>query len=155
VANNNGTATATTATPPSASPQDFVDLLVQTSFEVAAVVTRVGAEHDLSLTLVRVLGILRDRTLTMAELANYLGLERSTVTGLVDRAERRGLVIRRSSTADGRSIELLLSVAGHSLADEVAGTVSDQLTSVVEKLPPEVAAALPAVFAGLQEARAR
>jgi DNA-binding MarR family transcriptional regulator len=135
------------------STQDFVDLLVQTSFEVAAVVTRVGAEHDLSLTLVRVLGILRDRTLTMAELANYLGVERSTVTGLVDRAERRGLVIRRASAVDGRSVELVLSEAGHALADGAVATISQRLTPIVEKLPAEVAAALPAVLAGLHDAR--
>ena len=156
MANNTAaaTATATRTAVSTGSAQDLVDLLVQTSFEVAAIVTRVGAEHDLSLTLVRVIGILRDRTLTMADLANYLGLERSTVTGLVDRAERRGLVIRQSSAVDGRSIELVLSDAGHALADGVAGTVSNRLTPIVEKLPREVAAALPEVFARLKDARA-
>ena len=128
----------------------FVDILVQTSFEVIAVVTRAGAEHDLSLTLVRMLGILRDRTLTMADLATYLGLERSTVSGLVDRAERRGLVARRASASDGRSIELLLTAPGQELANAVADAVAERLGPVVEKLPAEIRGALPGALAQLQ-----
>ena len=129
---------------------DFIDLLVQTSFEVIAVVTRVGAEHDLSLTLVRMLGILRDRTLTMAELADYLGLERSTVTGLVDRAERRELVARRASSVDGRSVQLSLSAKGKALTDTASVSLSARLAPVVEKLPADIRDALPAALRQLQ-----
>ena len=139
------------SSPPPDAPQEFVDLLVQISFEVIAIVTRVGARHDLSLTLVRMLGILRDRTLTMAELAGYLGLERSTVTGLVDRAERRGLVARRASAVDGRSFELRLSEKGQALADGVADTVGSRLAPIVEKLPADIRYVLPAAFAQLQD----
>ena len=130
--------------------REFVDVLVQTSFEVVAIVTRVGAEHDLSLTLVRMLGILRDRTLTMAELASYLGLERSTVSGLVDRAERRNLVARRASAVDGRSIELRLSPSGQALAEQATGVVAERLMPIVERLPAEVRRALPAALEQLQ-----
>jgi len=38
------------------------------------VLNRIGTEHDLSLTQLRVLGILRDRRVKMSELAGYLGL---------------------------------------------------------------------------------
>src|ERR1700681_2371450 len=82
---------------------DLRDSLVQLSFGVIAVLSRVAAEHDLSLTQLRVLGILRDREPTMAELATYLGLERSTVSGLIDRAVKRGLVRRDASEDDGRA----------------------------------------------------
>ena len=78
---------------------DLRDTLVQVSFAVIAVLSRVAAEQDLSLTQLRVLGILRDREPTMAELATYLGLERSTVSGLIDRAVQRGLVRK---TTDSR-----------------------------------------------------
>src|ERR1700751_1075505 len=80
------------------------DGLVQVSFAVTAVLSRVAAEQDLSLTQLRVLGILRDREPTMAELATYLGLERSTVSGLIDRAVQRGLVQKTADSADGRSV---------------------------------------------------
>ena len=81
---------------------DLRDGLVQVSFAVIAALSRVAAEHDLSLTRLRVLGILRDREPTMAELATYLGLERSTVSGLVDRAVQRGLVRKTGDSAYGR-----------------------------------------------------
>lgn len=150
-----GNMTASEPRPATIAPsQELVDLLVQTSFEVIAIVTRVGAEHDLSLTLVRVLGILRDRTLTMAELARYLGLERSTVTGLVDRAERRGLVIRQESEVDGRSITLRLSSDGQALAAGAVATASERLTPIVERLPAELVKILPTLLGQLHEARA-
>ncbi|HEX4442044.1 MAG TPA: MarR family transcriptional regulator [Galbitalea sp.] len=129
--------------PASDATAAFMDLLVQTSFDVIAVVTRVGAEHDLSLTLVRMLGILRDRTLTMAELADYLGLKRSTVSGLVDRAERRELVARRTSSVDGRSVQLSLSPKGMALTNTASIALSARLSPVVEKLPGNIRDACP------------
>jgi MarR family transcriptional regulator, lower aerobic nicotinate degradation pathway regulator len=105
----------------------LVDDLVQTSFAVMAVLTRVGAAHDLSLTLLRLLGILRDRQPRMAELADHLGLEKSTVSGLVDRAERRGLVQRSTTPEDGRSVRVGLSAEGRRLARTVETEIADAL----------------------------
>jgi DNA-binding MarR family transcriptional regulator len=48
------------------------------------------AERDLSLTRLRLLGLLRDHRLREADLARYLGPEKSTIIGLVDRAESAG-----------------------------------------------------------------
>ena len=59
---------------------------MQTSFLTMATLSRIAADNDLSLTQLRVLAILRDRRLRMAELAAYLGLDKSTMTGLVARA---------------------------------------------------------------------
>ncbi len=57
-----------------------------------------------SLTRVRLIGILRDREPGMLELAQHINLEKSSASGLIDRAERRGLVARTpgpSATAYG------------------------------------------------------
>lgn len=102
---------------------DLVDALAQNAFRVVSVLSRVAAEHDLSLTQLRVLGILRDRRLRISELADYLGLERSTLTGLVDRAEQRGLVERGVDPSDRRAVEVGLAGQGLALADEVAGQI--------------------------------
>ena len=93
-----------------------VDALVQTSFTVMAHLSQVAAAHDLSLTRLRVLAILRDREPRLVELAAHLGLERSSVSGLVDRAVRRGLVRRDASEDDGRAVRLSLTKAGRELA---------------------------------------
>ena len=90
-----------------------------------SVLNRVAAEHDLSLTQLRVLAILRDGPRRMNVLAEHLGLERSTMSGLVDRAERRGLLSRRipAAAADGRAVEVVLTPAGRALARRGGGQV--------------------------------
>jgi hypothetical protein len=71
---------------PSDSSDGLMDGLVQTSFAVMAMVNRVGAKHDLSPTQMRVLAILSDRQPKMAQLAHHLGLDKSSISGLIDRA---------------------------------------------------------------------
>src|SRR6202021_1485219 len=69
---------------------DLIDALVTTSFATMAVLTRIAAEHELSLTQLRVLAILRDRRVKMTELAGYLGLDNTTIHGVFARAAKRG-----------------------------------------------------------------
>ena len=113
---------------------DLVDSLAQTSFTVIALLTRTAAEHDVSLTQLRALAILRDRVPTMAELAGFLGLERSSVSGLMDRAVRRGLVRRAVSSEDGRAVHVSLTTAGHRLAAQVGAEVADLLAPMTGRL---------------------
>ena len=70
---------------------------------------RIAAAHDVSIVQTRLLGILRDRHPTIKELAGFLQLDKSSVTGLVDRAEERGLVERIASTVDRRSVQVILT----------------------------------------------
>ncbi|ROS75428.1 MarR family winged helix-turn-helix transcriptional regulator [Cellulomonas sp. PhB143] len=97
-------------------PTGLVDGLVQLSFRVQAELADVAAEHGLSVVQTRMLGILRDREPLMRELAEHLGLDRSSTSGLVDRAERRGLVRRSPSTRDGRAVQVALTDAGREIA---------------------------------------
>jgi MarR family transcriptional regulator, lower aerobic nicotinate degradation pathway regulator len=110
------------------------DSLVQVSFAVTATLSRVAAEQDLSLTQLRVLGILRDREPTMAELAGYLGLERSTVSGLIDRAAQRGLVHKKTDPADGRSVRVSLSAEARRLTARVVDEIGELMTPLSDRL---------------------
>lgn len=105
----------------------LVDGLVQTSFVVMGVLTRVAADHDLSLTQLRMLGVLRDRRPRMAQLAALLGLDKSSVSGLIERAERRGLVRRVPSPQDARAVEVEATPDGLALARTGAAEVRDAL----------------------------
>src|ERR1700712_5111582 len=111
---NNGTASGAHG-----ASSDLLDALVQCSFVTMAALSRIGTEHDLSLTQLRVLGILRDRRLRMSQLAAYLGLDRSTLSGLVERAEKRGLLGRSPNPDDGRAIDVTLTAAGLRFAEQV------------------------------------
>jgi MarR family transcriptional regulator, lower aerobic nicotinate degradation pathway regulator len=110
------------------------DALVQISFALMAVLTEVAAEHDLSLTQLRVLGILRDREPTMADLATFTGLERSTVSGLIDRAAQRGLVTKTADPRDGRSVRVSLTESARVLVPEVTATVGDRIKPLTGQL---------------------
>lgn len=96
----------------SAPGEGLADTLVTTAFVTMAVINRIGAENDLSLSLIRVLGILWDRRPRMTELADYLGLEKQTMSGLVARAEKRGLVARAPNEEDGRATDVFLTGDG-------------------------------------------
>ena len=97
-----------------------VDGLAQLSFVIQGMLERRAAEYDLSIIQTRLLGVLRDRKPTMHELARFLGLDKSSVTGLVDRAERRGLVVRVPSTTDRRAVLVSLTDDGRSLVSQAA-----------------------------------
>ena len=114
----------------------LVDALVQAAFATMAVLNKVGAENDLSLTQLRVLAILRDRRLRMTALADYLGLEKSTMTGLVDRAEKRGLLERAPSPTDGRAVDVFLSPDGAELAERLYAEVGRSLSAMTNELIP-------------------
>jgi MarR family transcriptional regulator, lower aerobic nicotinate degradation pathway regulator len=113
---------------------DLRDSLVQVSFAVIAMLNRVAAEQDLSLTQLRVLGILRDREPTMAELATYLGLERSTVSGLIDRAVVRGLVRKNADSADGRSVRISLTAEARRLETRVIAEIGELMAPLTGRL---------------------
>lgn len=126
-------------TPPEADQSSseqaaLVDALVQTSFTTMAVLSKVGAEHDLSLTQLRVLGILRDRRLRMTELADFLGLDKSTMTGLVDRAEKRGLLERVRNADDGRAVDVRVTPLGAEVAERFSAEVARAVMSSTEAL---------------------
>jgi DNA-binding MarR family transcriptional regulator len=111
-----------------------VDGLAQLSFVVQAALERCAAEHDISVQQVRLCGVLRDRKPTMNELAKLLGLDKSSVSGLVDRAERRGLVERVPSATDRRATTVSLSIFGRKLVVEVAGRFEAEMTALVNGL---------------------
>lgn len=112
----------------------LLDALVQTSYAVIEVLTVVAARHELSLTLLRVIAILRDHTPSMSELAEHLGLDRSSVTGLVDRAVARGLLCRIGDERDRRSSRVTLTNIGHDLAETCAEEVICELEPLLARL---------------------
>ena len=113
---------------------NLVDGLVQLSFEVQSRLGQIAAQHDLSLTQVRLLGVLRDHEPGIQQLADHLRLEKSSVSGLVDRAEARGLVRKASSTADGRAVRVAISKKGLALAETAEREVRIALSDLVDQL---------------------
>ncbi|MET9612099.1 MarR family winged helix-turn-helix transcriptional regulator [Kitasatospora indigofera] len=116
------------------SEDALVDGLVRSAFQIMGVLTRIAAEHDLSLTQLRVLGILRDRRPRMSDLAAYLGLDKSTLSGLIDRAERRGLLARAANPEDKRVVDVLITDAGRELTARLDQEVRSALAPATGRL---------------------
>ncbi len=126
----------TAPTAPTAGDElDIVDGLAQLSFLIQGLLQRRAAEHDLSMIQTRLLGVLRDRRPGMNELAQVLDLDKSSVSGLVDRAERRGLVVRAPSTIDRRAVLVVLTDAGRALASDVAARFAADMSTLLDGWP--------------------
>jgi DNA-binding MarR family transcriptional regulator len=111
-----------------------VDALVQLSFQVQRILAEAAAEHDLSIVQLRLLGILRDRQPGMLELGRHLGLDKSSITGLVSRAEKRGLVERSPSPHDGRGVLVTLTPAGRRLVEVGEAQINRRITQLTKRL---------------------
>jgi MarR family transcriptional regulator, lower aerobic nicotinate degradation pathway regulator len=119
---------------PGESHLGLADALAQLSFAVQGALGRIAAAHKLSIVQARLLGILRDRRPTINELAGFLSLDKSSVTGLVDRVEDRGLVRRISSKVDRRRVQVTITPAGQRLVDRATAAFTAEIAELVADL---------------------
>lgn len=123
------------------------------SFVIQDLFGQVADRRQLSLTQTRLLGILRDREPGMLELARSLNLEKSSVSGLVDRAQRRGLVQRKPGTRDGRAVHVSITPAGRAIAEQIQTALTQPLTDLLTPLPPRQRAQLTRLLRDLLDDR--
>lgn len=67
----------------------------------------------------------------MLELATFLNLDKSSVTGLVGRAEKRGLVRRISTQKDRRAVNVIITPRGRELAQKIERQVEREVEALV------------------------
>jgi len=108
--------------------------LVQLTTLVQAIYARVSERHDLTPVQARLLCVLLDGPRGMAELACYFGVEKAALTGLMDRAERRGLARRSPVPGDRRALQVTLTDTGHRAAVAFNAEVSAELDRLVAPL---------------------
>ena len=104
----------------------LVDALAQLSFLVHNTLAEIAGQHDLSIIQVRLLGILRDRKPTMNTLGRHLGLDKSSVSGLVDRTV---------SATDRRAFQVSITDTGRQLVEQVAAGFTARIETLVAGLP--------------------
>jgi MarR family transcriptional regulator, organic hydroperoxide resistance regulator len=83
----------------------------------------------------------RHGDMPQSELSERLFLRGSTVSGMVDRLEERGLITRARSTADRRLVTVALATGGRRLLASIPRGQSKfgALRQLVRELPPEEA----------------
>ncbi len=92
---------------------------------------------EITLTQVQVLRALRDRPQTLGRLGQANGLSATSVTRIVDRLERRGLVSRRRETEDRRQVQVQLEPAGERLLGEIRVMRGSPIHRAVEAMTVE------------------
>ena len=120
--------------PPRIQALQLVDGLFQLSGVLHNTLARIAAEHDLSVIHVRLLAVLRDREPGMFELAQTLELKKSTLSGLVNRAEKRGLVERVASPDDGRAATLRVTAEGRKISRVIEEAVNAEIAKLAAVL---------------------
>jgi DNA-binding MarR family transcriptional regulator len=92
-------------------------LVGQTLTGYLKVAGRVLAPYDVSPVQALALGIIsqHDAAITPGQLAQRLGQETQSITGLIDRLEGRGWIVRQRTSADRRKVLLRLSDEGRRL----------------------------------------
>lgn len=119
--------------------------LVRASFLVNAVYTESAREYGLTQQQGQLLCVLMAQSRGMGELGEMLGLAKSSITGLVDRSERNGLVQREQDPVDTRAVRVALTPEGAVLAAEFYAETCRR----VEQLAAGLTAAERRTFGGL------
>jgi DNA-binding MarR family transcriptional regulator len=116
---------------------DLAAGLVQLTSLVQTIYARVSERHDLTPVQAKLLCVLLAGPRGMAELAQCFGVEKAALTGLMDRAERRGLAQRSAVPGDRRALRVTLTDAGRQAAIAFHTEVSAELDRLVSPLAPQ------------------
>ena len=114
---------------------DLATALIRLCFVVQRVVNEASRRYGLTPQHAQLLGVLAGGPIGMAELGEVLHLEKSSLSGLIDRAETRELVTRVRDGNDRRTCQISLTESGSDLAARFRGYVSDELNALAAGLP--------------------
>jgi DNA-binding MarR family transcriptional regulator len=113
-------------TPPPVSPElktevdQVLEAIIYLYTESRRITKELAKRADLTgpqLTVVKLLEQVGD--LSLSELSDKIRAQNSTVTGIIDRMEREGLVTRERSKEDRRVVHIRLTAKGKALAGEI------------------------------------
>lgn len=91
--------------------------------------------YDVSWPQWMVLNVLHtDNSITPAVIATQLGIDRSGVTRLLDRLEKKDYLYREHDKLDRRSVNLRLTAKGESLIDEMNSVAKDHQNDFLKDL---------------------
>lgn len=97
-------------------------------------------EFGLSITQLLCLGHLQNSTnfqSTHKELMDLLSLNSSTVSGIINRLEKRGYVARLPKAGDRRVTYIILTASGIKLLEEAPNVLHDRLAQKLDSLSDE------------------
>lgn len=118
------------------SPHDCI-------FHLLAKASRAGTRHwkntiaDLEITAVQAMALSFLHThgaVTVSELSELVALDNATLTGLIDRLQKMGLVTREAKAQDRRAFQIHLTDHGQAIAAEVQQRLAPANAKFLEAL---------------------
>jgi DNA-binding MarR family transcriptional regulator len=104
---------------------------------------KLWTDRKLTMPQVRILFLLVEQgDQSAGELAEYLSVSPSTITGITDRLTRQGLIERRDDPRDRRLVRLCLTPEGRGLTMEIADSSRAVLRRIFERMGAARAEAL-------------
>jgi DNA-binding MarR family transcriptional regulator len=114
---------------------DLASALVQTMHRLQDLHAETSRPLGLTPQQAHLLCVLLAGPLGMTELSRILSIERSSLTSMVDRLERRTLVARTPNPTDRRASQIELTPDGLALAHEAHNAVVDRINTLTAALP--------------------
>jgi DNA-binding MarR family transcriptional regulator len=115
----------------------ILEAIVYLSTESRRLTKELARRADLTgpqLTVLKMLEGLGD--LSLSDLSERIRAQNSTVTGIIDRMEREGLVLRSRSTEDRRVVRIKLTDKGARIARDIEIEPMEIFRSALESLTP-------------------
>lgn len=98
---------------------------------------KVHKEYGVSIPQVLCLNFLNDSPnyqSTQGEIRKFLNLNSSTVSGIINRLEKKGLLARLPKSGDKRVVNIALTSAGEKLLSSIPSLLHEQLSQKLERL---------------------
>ena len=116
---------------------DLVAGLIRSAAMIQDVCATASAEQNLTPQQAQLMCVVGDDPLSMVQLGAHLRIGKSSMTGLVHRAERAGLIERRPDPLDGRSTLIALTPEGRRINDAFRRVVGQRIDEITATLPVE------------------
>ena len=119
---------------------DTADILIKIRKIVRSVdieSKKIQKEYGVSIPQVLCLNFLHETVnyqATQGEIKKFLNLNSSTVSGIVNRLEKKGLIARLPKSGDKRVVNIALTSAGDKLLGSIPSLLHEQLSEKLQKL---------------------
>ncbi len=119
---------------------DTTDILIQIRKIVRSIdieSKKIEKEYGVSIPQVLCLSFLNEAPnyqSTQGEIRKFLNLNSSTVSGIINRLEKKGLLARLPKSKDKRVVNIALTSAGDKLLSSIPSLLHEQLSEKLQKL---------------------
>ncbi len=99
---------------------------------------RLASQHGITVPqLLCLTKLIENESLTVRELAAQIYVSASTVVGILDRLESRGLVTRRRGELDKRMVHVSITESGKKLVSDSPSPLHEELVAEMRAIPEE------------------